>query len=221
LLFINVAQDNPRYSSEDGILFNKNKTALILYPAGKPETAYTIPNSVTSIGVGAFEFSDLTSVTIGNSITSIGNYAFYGCTGLTEVVNLAETPQVINDGMFPELSACTLYVPESSLELYRAADVWKDFGTIEGITVGVSGNTLAGVTVYGSGNNVYIVNKNNIPLKSVQIVDVLGRIVYRRDAVHHVSTAEVIPVNGASGIYIVSLVSDDNRVLSTKVHLMN
>ncbi|MDR2928638.1 MAG: hypothetical protein LBV41_10665 [Cytophagaceae bacterium] len=42
-----------------------------------------------------------------------------------------------------------------------------------------------------------------------------------RDVARRVSTAETIPVNGVGGIYVVRIVSDDNRVLSTKVHLMN
>ena len=46
----------------------------------------TIPNSVTSIGSGAFRgCKGLTSITIGNSVTSIGQEAFQGCTGLTSV----------------------------------------------------------------------------------------------------------------------------------------
>ena len=82
---INVAIDNPNYCSADGVLFNKSKTLLISYPRGGSGD-YTIPNSVTSIGDGAFfDCFGLTSITIPNSITSIGENAFYGCSGLKEI----------------------------------------------------------------------------------------------------------------------------------------
>ena len=69
---INISKDNKNYSSENGILFNKDKTELIEYPEGKKETEYTIPNSVISIKVGAFsDCSSLTNVTIPNSVTSM------------------------------------------------------------------------------------------------------------------------------------------------------
>jgi hypothetical protein len=86
LTSINVETNNPNYCSVEGVLFNKDKTRLIQYPRGK-QGAYTIPNSVTSIGDEAFlGCRGLTSVTIGNSVTSIGDEAFAGCDGLTSVV---------------------------------------------------------------------------------------------------------------------------------------
>ena len=86
LTSINVASDNNYYSSNNGVLFNKKKTALIRYPEGKSQTSYTIPNSVTRIGYGAFRgCTGLTSITIPNSVTSIASWAFDGCTGLTSI----------------------------------------------------------------------------------------------------------------------------------------
>ena len=55
LIEIEVETDNKFYSSDKGVLFNKNKTEIICYPAGIKDTIYLIPSSVTSIGKRAFQ----------------------------------------------------------------------------------------------------------------------------------------------------------------------
>ena len=83
---INVDDANTAYSSENGVLFDKNKTTLIQYPANKQETTYIIPDGVTNIGDYAFyACSTLTQVTIPSSVASIGNEAFYECYSITQV----------------------------------------------------------------------------------------------------------------------------------------
>jgi len=86
LTAINVDSGNTAYSSQDGILYNKNKTFLIQYPQGKIEpAAFTVPNSVTRIGDSAFGGSNINSVSIPNSVTSIGFAAFYRCKNLSSI----------------------------------------------------------------------------------------------------------------------------------------
>ena len=99
-------------------------------------TYNSVAYSVTSIGTSAFRNCEgLTSIEIPNSVTSIGYQAFVGCSGLKSVTNYATTPQKIDSYDFKdvEISLCTLYVPEESIDAYKAADVWKKFGNIESV----------------------------------------------------------------------------------------
>ena len=93
-------------------------------------TSVTIPNSVTSIGGSAFgDCTGLTSVVIGNSVTKIGEWAFLGCTGLTSITCEASTPPECESDVFYKVDkSIPLYVPEESVEAYKAADQWEDFG---------------------------------------------------------------------------------------------
>ncbi|MCC8169138.1 MAG: leucine-rich repeat domain-containing protein [Oscillospiraceae bacterium] len=85
-LIITVDENNAYYSSEDGILFNKDKKTLMVYAKDKIETIYTIPSSVTVIDDHAFQGCySLTSITIPDNVTSIGEQAFWGCSSLSSI----------------------------------------------------------------------------------------------------------------------------------------
>lgn len=74
---ITVAADNLYYSSNDDILFNKEKNVLVYYPANKAGNSYTIAENVIAISPDAFNScANLTSIVIPNSVTQIGNGAF-------------------------------------------------------------------------------------------------------------------------------------------------
>lgn len=83
---INVDENNPSYMSDNGVLFNKEQTALIDYPENKSGSSYTIPDGVTDIGVSALSFcSNLETIHIPDSVTTIESYAFEGCKNLTSL----------------------------------------------------------------------------------------------------------------------------------------
>ena len=92
-------------------------------------TSITIPNSVTTISLGAFYQSKLTSIDLPASVTSIGNNAFYGCTSLTSITIRATTPPTLDSSYsstFPTTSqSYTIYVPASAVDTYKTTSRWS------------------------------------------------------------------------------------------------
>ncbi|MCL2597989.1 MAG: leucine-rich repeat protein [Paludibacter sp.] len=111
---INVASTNANYSSTNGILYNKTKTVLVCYPAGKTG-AFTIPNGVITIGNNAFmSCAELTSVVIPSGVTVIGDTAFSACTALTSVM-IPSTVTRIGNHAFRNCNLLALPVLPSNL----------------------------------------------------------------------------------------------------------
>lgn len=122
--------------------------------------AINIPAGVNDIGVCAFNKCDalktlkfpaglknikaktlyenpaLTSVTLPDSLESMATYAIAMCDNLKAVYTPAKVPAVLDPDLEPfymlNMPAITLYVPQESVEAYKAAPVWKDFGKIQG-----------------------------------------------------------------------------------------
>lgn len=83
---IQVAKDNPNFSSLNGVLYSKKQDTLIIYPAAKTDAAYIIPSGVTSVAMYAFsENPYLETLTIPNSLIKVGDSAFYNCKNLRAV----------------------------------------------------------------------------------------------------------------------------------------
>jgi len=90
---------SPNFVYEDDVLFNKDKSRIISFRNQNIES-YVIPNSVTSIGDGAFSYcSSLHSVFIPDSVTSIGDCAFWDCSSLSKIV-IPSSVTSIGDGAF-------------------------------------------------------------------------------------------------------------------------
>ena len=181
LASITVDPANANFCDVDGVLFNKDKTELILFPVGKSATTYTIPNSVKTIGSKAFEDCYyLTSITIPGSVTSIGKWAFYDCSFLTSITCYATTPPTCGTDCFSKVDkSIPVYVPFGKATAYQdpSATGWKDFTNIQEMkcllasgTCGADGDNLTweldcdGVlTISGTGNMAVFYGRSYVP----------------------------------------------------------
>ena len=96
-----------------------------------------IPNSVTSIEYYAFYgCSGLTELTLPDSVASIGDGAFICCSDLSKITSLAEIPPVCGSGVFDRVNKtnCELIVPVISVTAYKQAEVWNEFSNIKGFS---------------------------------------------------------------------------------------
>ena len=150
LTSIMVDENNPAYSSIDGVLYSDSNTHLLTYPQGL-DGEFQIPEGVKYIDdVAFYECSKLTSVKLPKTVLTIRREAFNGCTGLNsiefptslqyihefafvntsikEVKSLAYNPSGISPNAFDEeYISATLYIPQGSKNNYANAEGWKYF----------------------------------------------------------------------------------------------
>ena len=113
---INVSPGNRVFHDEDGVLFEGNK--LRTFPPGKRTHTYTIPDSVTEIGDWAFcGCSSLSEINIPDSVTKIGEYAFGSCSSLREI-NIPDSVTKIADWAFSGCDSLEeIDIPDSVTEI--------------------------------------------------------------------------------------------------------
>lgn len=151
----NVDESNDRYASIDGVLYSKDISTLICYPHGRKDGTYIIPHSITTIGPACFSTScyiesvvvpegvktlegssffncmKMKEITLPSTLDSIGSSSFQHCNNLNSITCKSMTPPKISDGyvfLMYELTNTVLYVPSESLDAYKNADYWKEFG---------------------------------------------------------------------------------------------
>ena len=122
---ITVEENNNFFKSDDGILFTKDGSVIVAYPAGKSGDFYAAPDSTVSIQGDAFMGSALKTVFISDSVTEIGTGVFSNCGSLTSVI-LSEGITKIPDAVFefcPNLKS--VYIPAGVTNIaYRAFSSW-------------------------------------------------------------------------------------------------
>lgn len=102
---ITVDPSNIAFSSGDGILFNKDQSALIQCPGGKSGNI-TIPTGVKTIGDYAFyDCNGLTNVTFPSSVTGIGTFVFRESDNLVSAVFIGDAPTIWGTGWFASFGA--------------------------------------------------------------------------------------------------------------------
>ena len=144
LAVINVSEGNSAFSSEDGVLFSKDKNELVVYPAGKNEDTYSIPTSVTSISYNAFlNCMSLKNVIIPDGVKSIGYGAFSSCSSLVSI-NIPSGVKSIGYGAF---SSCSSLVSVNIPSGVKSIDTQ----TFEDCTSLVNVNISDGVRTIGFG----------------------------------------------------------------------
>ena len=117
---IEVAADNQYYSSEDGVLFNKAKDTLLLFPLHNKMVAYEIPKSVTCISSRAFFSENLKSVTIPKTVKSIGEHVFWN--SAVESVVISQGVKMIGDFAFANCSSLkNVSIPQSVVAIGTGA----------------------------------------------------------------------------------------------------
>jgi hypothetical protein len=147
LTAINVDPANSAYTSENGVLYNKAKTTLVVYPAGKTGSTFTIPASVTSIGDGAFNScTSLTSITILN-VTSIGDGAFWHCTSLASVTIGSGVTSIRDSAFWSCTSLTSVTIGSGVTSIGQAA--FQSCTSLTGITIP---NTVTSIGQYAFNN---------------------------------------------------------------------
>ena len=84
---IEVDEDNPAICSIDGVLFNKDKTILISYPAASPRKSYSVPDFVkTAANHAFFNSQHLKNIVLPDNMETLGTRSFTNSNKLEEVI---------------------------------------------------------------------------------------------------------------------------------------
>ena len=137
-----VESDNPNYSSEDGVLYNKDQTVIYSYPSGKDASEYTIKDGVVTIAEAAFSYNEhLKEVVFPNTVEKIEARAFYG--NVADGFVVPESVSYIGDSAFSRSSG----IYDSTTDLHylviknKDAELGTNLCGVSQAIYGVEGST--------------------------------------------------------------------------------
>ena len=177
---INVDPENAYYSSENGVLYNKDKTTLVRYPCSKEDKIVAIPDTVTEIGENAFQYcQNIESITMNDNVTTLGTSAFYALINLKNIT-LSNSIKVLPMRC---LCACkklsSLTLPNQLEEIGNWAldqcDALKTIimpATVNKIGEGAFYNTLTSLVFKGSVKNIQFEENWNKYINNYRIISI-------------------------------------------------
>lgn len=109
-----VDEASEYFKSVDGVLYSKDGTSLIRYPAGRTDKTFIIPDTVGYIYSYAFEGAEnLDKIVMGDNVSSIGDYAFKDCSSLSDLTFSANVKN-FSEGVFLNCSSLkNIVLPEN------------------------------------------------------------------------------------------------------------
>lgn len=126
---INVHPDNPKYSSENGVLYNKDKTILYHVPQ-KFQRNLSLPNSLTTIGGSAFLYYNASSIKLPSSVKKLRNRAFWHSQFIT--IDLGYVEEIENQVFMNSDNLQEIYIsnptpPVASSDVKSCEDVFSRY----------------------------------------------------------------------------------------------
>lgn len=207
---IKVADGNDNFVSIEGVLFSKDLTLLLQYPAGKYDAVYTIPEGTLRITHQAFEGSRfLEKVVLPASLEMIEG-AFWRCINLSEVVCVGEVPadwyafgmtSMVEPFDFKLMEEGWLTVKSGCKSIYESDYNWRMFNNIREIEVSTGIEKVESpIKIISRDKQINIHSSNNEKM-DIYVYDIAGNII---QYIQNANCDLLIPVP-QDGIYIVSI----------------